>query len=821
MGDYYNGDHSLASMEQYRWYQIRTNADGNVIEAKEASVLNTQTGARYVKDLDKINDKVEESGVNTVLYLTAGGPYKANGDFDNTTGYTGKMEVKGNNTLAITDAEGSGIWFKDDVNVVLQYWNRNKQEKDVMQGEGVSALKEMVDIVNGEIGNRGSNSYYVSALIENGRATTIVIYDSYNNYKRPGSDDKITGNIVLADSSKGMMLPVDGKTTLGTAEVLGSGSTTVKLAFKAPEWASADAANEVTYDVVMKVNGKAWARAYQSTNNSGDSALALSSNVFTHDLSGTFNLKTYVQNGVIDPNKDTITVEISNVAWKYAKVEYKYAGGNTAIDAANIKAADGSADAATEMLVGKDNATGFGFMFKKAADQTVSDTAKYSISGAQPGKDETTKLSDKLTDSTAVSFSADTNKGIYAIGGQKVVVTISGVSKTAAAGPFTVDSVSTKPVKFAVVDGTLASVTSVPANAEWKDSVEANEGDTVLVKSATDGVKLKGVTAHNPNAANDAITINTETSAGSGVYKFSMPAKDVRVSAVTTSEIEVVKYFFNGDTDVLNILVSDDADLDTVAAKYDFAISYFNSLNLGKTATAKTNANGTTTGVLINGAEVTTNVAEDLKWATVNKKTVVSSNSTDVNLDDFLSLAGVASVANYFVKMTDATDSSTKAVAFDSNSQALDNGDEIDTNDGKGWIKTDGTTAITATADVTGATNTLTSTNVGTLQLTVTVAADDQFKDTNIYVKVGATGTINVKTAADKTEYTVADKNIKALIGVTGGTVDGTYATATAVPELAIGQKIDNTTGVDLTFTFKTEAADTGVSALKVTFTEA
>ena len=210
-----------------------------------------------------------------------------------------------------------------------------------------------------------------------------------------------------------------------------------------------------------------------------------------------------------------------------------------------------------------------------------------------------------------------------------------------------------------------------------------------------------------------------------------------------------------------------------------------------------------------------------MKWATVNKKTVVSSNSTDVNLDDFLSLAGVASVANYFVKMTDATDSSTKAVAFDSNSQALDNGDEIDTNDGKGWIKTDGTTAITATADVTGATNTLTSTNVGTLQLTVTVAADDQFKDTNIYVKVGATGTINVKTAADKTEYTVADKNIKALIGVTGGTVDGTYATATAVPELAIGQKIDNTTGVDLTFTFKTEAADTGVSALKVTFTEA
>ena len=104
--------------------------------------------------------------------------------------------------------------------------------------------------------------------------------------------------------------------------------------------------------------------------------------------------------------------------------------------------------------------------------------------------------------------------------------------------------------------------------------------------------------------------------------------------------------------------------------------------------------------------------------------------------------------------------------------------------------------------------------------LTVTVADGDQFKDTNIYVKVGATGTINVKSAEDKA-YTVADYNIKALIGVTGGAVEGSYKTAAAVPELAIGKVLNSTTGVDLTFIFDAADAAAGVSALKVTFTEA
>ena len=177
VGDYYDGDHSLSKMEQYKWYQVRTNASGNVIEAKEASVALTvydpdhfvSGNSQYVTKYDEINDAIEENGVKTVLYLTNGGPNDGA-----TNGYTGAMEVKGNRTLAITSEQGSGIWFRDDVNVVLQYWNRNKQEKDIMTGEGVDDLKEMVDIVNDNNKDRENATYFVSALIEDGRATTIV-----------------------------------------------------------------------------------------------------------------------------------------------------------------------------------------------------------------------------------------------------------------------------------------------------------------------------------------------------------------------------------------------------------------------------------------------------------------------------------------------------------------------------------------------------------------------------------------------------------------------------------------------------------------------
>ena len=259
VGDYYNGNHSLSKMEQYKWYQVRTNASGNVIEAKEASVALTvydpdhfvSGTSQYVTEYDEINDAIEESGVKTVLYLTNGGPVwnAAKEAYDN--GYAGNMEVKGNRTLAITNEEGSGIWFRDDVNVVLQYWNRNKQEKDIMTGEGVDDLKEMVDIVNDNNRDRGDATYFVSALIEDGRATTIVIYDSYNNYKRPGDTEKpeTTGDVSLEKDNTVLANRV--KKLTGTTSVSTRGTGNWNFTITAPDWAANATGVSVKYNLYV------------------------------------------------------------------------------------------------------------------------------------------------------------------------------------------------------------------------------------------------------------------------------------------------------------------------------------------------------------------------------------------------------------------------------------------------------------------------------------------------------------------------------------------------------------------------------------------
>ena len=349
--------------------------------------------------------------------------------------------------------------------------------------------------------------------------------------------------------------------------------------------------------------------------------------------------------------------------------------------------------------------------------------------------------------------------------------------------------------------------------------MKAEKDKVIVVKAAANGVKLTTFTVANKDysAGTSASQIST-----TGVWQFTMPAKDVIVTNAVDDVAKVIHGWVKADGSVINLQTDKTAaSLTTMTQKVPLAVEWVNA-NTSYTAVAVTDLNGTITGMTVNGLPVTSiNIGDattdSVLYVQVDGKDVVT-DGTNSGLDDVLTQAGITSKANYFVKKTTGTTDS--AVAFNDTGN-LANSDKIDTNAGKGWIKTDGTTAITATADVTAATNTLTDANVGTLVLTVTVAADDQFADTDTYVKVGATGTINVKAASGKGEYTVAGKNVKALISVTGGTVGGSYATAAAVPELAIGEKLDDTTGVNLTFTFETEAAAAGVSALKVTFTEA
>jgi len=173
---------SRANMKQHEWYQVKLDGNGNVIKSEPAFSALTGRGV-FEPDYNEINNTVEQTGVDTVLYQTDAGPNTMKGEIAGQFTHTGfgandKLEVKGNNTLAVNTLVGSGIYFRNDVHVVLEYWNRNTQETDVMVGEGVDDLKDMVEFVNENSaaaikkqGRRLANeNYYVSALIEGGDA---------------------------------------------------------------------------------------------------------------------------------------------------------------------------------------------------------------------------------------------------------------------------------------------------------------------------------------------------------------------------------------------------------------------------------------------------------------------------------------------------------------------------------------------------------------------------------------------------------------------------------------------------------------------------
>ena len=99
--------------------------------------------------------------------------------------------------------EGAGIYCRNDVHVVLQYWNRNVDGIDIMVGEGLDDLKDFVDFVNANNdaaiarnGNRlASENYYVSALIQNGARQNVQL--------RREVGDIGAGNIRVIDPDSG------------------------------------------------------------------------------------------------------------------------------------------------------------------------------------------------------------------------------------------------------------------------------------------------------------------------------------------------------------------------------------------------------------------------------------------------------------------------------------------------------------------------------------------------------------------------------------------------------------------------------------------
>ena len=225
----------LGKMEQYRWYQVKYDANGNVIAADLVDGTKTlTTGSDYVTDYELIDDTVKD-GKDNVLYYSD-------------PAINSKLKLIANTLFVANDAT-KGFYVSDDVKVVLQQWNKNKL--DTFFEDGVDSLEDIIDDLNERYDGK-DYTYRVSAILENGMATTVVIYDSNNDYQRPETETPAgVPDASVSTSTMTVTVPVTTETKTSVADLAiaaleKAGYTVDGVELKTPASAGTPAVYELT-----------------------------------------------------------------------------------------------------------------------------------------------------------------------------------------------------------------------------------------------------------------------------------------------------------------------------------------------------------------------------------------------------------------------------------------------------------------------------------------------------------------------------------------------------------------------------------------------
>jgi hypothetical protein len=693
----------------------------------------------------------------------------------------------------------------------------NNERKVYSYGSVAEAFSALQDAdrdpsTNSSSGDLKQFSGIVAAVLDTkGVAQWVFFYDNTPVNGKDNGDNTLTGNV---DAANGEPINPNGR-TYGSISTTRLGDVSMNVTFTAPDWAAVNDNTEVDFTVTISDD-----KGVIKVLDEGDFDASTTASNFSYTVksASVSDMKNAINEGRIDSTK--LKAVISGVKWTYAAVEYQYEDG-TEIDAANIKAAGGSSAAADKMALANTGAA-FGFQFKATGDQTVGADATYAITGAAVATGDSTKLTDALTDSTDVNFSK-----IYAKGGEKVIVTIKGVTVTEPpeTEKYSVVSKADDAIEFIMVDAVPGS-DAIPATG-WASSLsEVEPGKFVLVRSAgADALAASnGLVASNiynmdvfPQAAvSPAITVNS-TLAAQGVYAFAMPTCNVAIAAVKTNKIVVSHGFVESDGTAantkVNLLTAEaPTTLDTDAKKVEFAAKWINEKVAGMTAKADTDFVGNDVLILTkNGRSLEVPVSNvtinntGLFWATVDGSDYVAADSTALKTGELLAkvktTAEVTALGDYYVKVT-ATNNDVSAQKASDTTNALTAGDVIDTNGGKGYIKLTTTVANDATNSP------ATMLDSGTVSGEPKNASDGFTVTTTQYVKkdVGELA-INLKISTDKTMADTGKKLQAKVEGTTGATV----AAATGVDYTNFADVADIVTG------YEWKAADAKTVTIKVT----
>ena len=255
-------------MDEGKWYQVRYNADGEVIKVEadqtnvagwldydhqydEWSLSNYEGSDRYTNTLDTVYSTADGSvlvwgaadlypmeGVDTVLYH----------EYFNVPGLPTVDKAR---TLYEYNTTTSGIRIATDASIILDQ-ERNKDGGEVYFGTGVDDLIDFLEDLHKR--TNGNYEYDLSMVIEDGRATTVIIKDHVEDGDAGNwteSNMIQNENVILWGSDNTSLI------TLATAGVGANFATnTISFTFTGLD-ADGDkiVSDKVLYDVDVYVNG--------------------------------------------------------------------------------------------------------------------------------------------------------------------------------------------------------------------------------------------------------------------------------------------------------------------------------------------------------------------------------------------------------------------------------------------------------------------------------------------------------------------------------------------------------------------------------------
>jgi hypothetical protein len=152
-------------MKQYNWYQVKYNANGEVIGVQLASAA--LDAGEFISDSSKIQASANE--YDTVLY--------SEGVLNN------QPTMKGSSLYAKT-TDNTGVLVADDVKIVLTQYVKNKVT--TTYETGAKNLQTIIETLNENHSGKKYN-YTIGMIIEDGIATTVTIKDDSNDYTVSGS----------------------------------------------------------------------------------------------------------------------------------------------------------------------------------------------------------------------------------------------------------------------------------------------------------------------------------------------------------------------------------------------------------------------------------------------------------------------------------------------------------------------------------------------------------------------------------------------------------------------------------------------------------